>query len=418
MDRVVLVVHGIRDLGYWSDDLRNEIDALAGSERVEVKPPGYGWYSMGQFLLWPSRQANVRRFMNDYTDVVARYPKARISFIGHSNGTYILAGALQKYVSLEFDRVVLAGSVIPSNFEWARYADAPANNVGGVRNVVAGDDLVVAVFPYLFEQLRGLPFLHNSKSLDIGAAGFLGFQRESRGRYESVKFLQGGHSAFLDAPERIRAVAAYILTGDDKPLRELPHLTGPVGWISVASRLCSLVWLLLFVTVGAMGFLVVRFARRRRLAWLGGLAFAALVLLLLHHRVTVKRQPPRSTGATTPRAVPARTPGVRRPSRHVGRARPGTSKSSRSMERLSCITVRMRSSQACCSGVNAWPAVTRSKAAATRSAEFSRGDSSCAACFTIEMMSTSAFLCCSSCARWRFSTVKRWGPRPASAAAR
>jgi hypothetical protein len=66
------------------------------------------------FITYRDRQKNVRRFMDEYTENLARFPKAEtIDFIGHSNGTYILASALQRYVTMRVRRVYFGGQCEP-----------------------------------------------------------------------------------------------------------------------------------------------------------------------------------------------------------------------------------------------------------------------------------------------------------------
>ena len=109
--------------------------------------------------------------MDEYTETLAKYPNVKtIDLIGHSNGTYLMASALAHYDSLRVDKVVFAGSVVPQDFDWERVKSRIKKN-GLVRNYVAADDWVVALFPRLFE-LPILNFLGN----DIGSAGFNGFR--------------------------------------------------------------------------------------------------------------------------------------------------------------------------------------------------------------------------------------------------
>ena len=62
----------------------------------------------------------MRQFMDDYTEKMATFPNpaTKVSFIGHSNGTYILASALQNYVTLRIHRASFAGSVVPRSYPW------------------------------------------------------------------------------------------------------------------------------------------------------------------------------------------------------------------------------------------------------------------------------------------------------------
>jgi len=150
---------------------------------------------MGQFLLPRARQKYVRWFMDQYTETLARYPNVeRVDFIGHSNGTYLLGEALKKYRAMKVDRVVLGGSVLPKAYDWQQVFDR--NQVEAVRNFVADDDWVVALFPRFFE----LPLMRRLND-DLGSAGFNGFDVSKDGtgrqRLENIKFIQGGHAAFL-----------------------------------------------------------------------------------------------------------------------------------------------------------------------------------------------------------------------------
>ena len=116
---VVFVVHGIRDWGDWVTEFKKDIESRDPSVRVITSK--YGYFPMLSFLLFGNRQENVRWFVDQYVESLALYPKAeKRSFIGHSNGTYLAATALDKYQSIRFDQVYFAGSVVPSNFRWDR----------------------------------------------------------------------------------------------------------------------------------------------------------------------------------------------------------------------------------------------------------------------------------------------------------
>lgn len=94
--RLVFIVHGIRDYAAWGAALKTDIEATSNARGISlaVEPAKYGWFPMAPFLLKPDRQSKVRWFMDQYTDALATYPDAReMDFIGHSNGTYILGAA-------------------------------------------------------------------------------------------------------------------------------------------------------------------------------------------------------------------------------------------------------------------------------------------------------------------------------------
>jgi hypothetical protein len=124
---VVFVLHGIRDMGRWTAEFEEPLQTeylktRAQSGKLYVHRAGYGRFGMGPFLFLGRRQKNVRWFMDQVTELTASYPSMEeIHFIGHSNGTYILASALEKYRTLKVKRVVLAGSVIRQDFKWGQF---------------------------------------------------------------------------------------------------------------------------------------------------------------------------------------------------------------------------------------------------------------------------------------------------------
>lgn len=208
---VVFILHGIRDLGRWSASfepiLLREFRRQNGEDAtLAIASVRYGFFGMGPFILRMDRQRYVRWFMDQYTETLARYPNVkRVDFVGHSNGTYLLADALRRYHAMKIDRVVFAGSVVRRDFDWEPLV--ARGQVGFVRNYVASDDWVVALFPRFFEQ-RFLRFLGN----DIGSAGFNGFDREGAPRaaavVKNIKFIDGSHDGFLD---QIDPIVEFLL---------------------------------------------------------------------------------------------------------------------------------------------------------------------------------------------------------------
>jgi hypothetical protein len=173
VQQVVFVLHGIRDRGGWTDRLAARIleDAKTVGCNVHVRTSSYGHFPMGKFLLVGERQKNVRWFMDQYTEMLALYPNADMQFIGHSNGTYLLASALVRYSACHFQRVVFAGSVVRTDFPWDQFVGE--DRVSAVRNYVATADWVVGIFPHFYEYLPAA-FI----GADIGGGGFLGFQAQ------------------------------------------------------------------------------------------------------------------------------------------------------------------------------------------------------------------------------------------------
>ena len=163
----------------------------------------------------------------------ALYPDAlSFSYLGHSNGTYLLAAALQENPACRFDRVVFAGSVVRQDYDWEQAIRR--KQVGAMLNYVATNDKVVAVFPGALERL---PWQ------DLGSAGHNGFiqARKSDARtsgLHEIKYVAGGHSAAL-SEEQWEGIAAFICDGTvPQPKDPIPSqawsavFLGRFPWIS------------------------------------------------------------------------------------------------------------------------------------------------------------------------------------------
>jgi pimeloyl-ACP methyl ester carboxylesterase len=182
INHAIFIVHGIRDRGFWTKKIGREIRLLADKrkERVKIVNPSYGYFPIGQFILRWSRLEKVEWLMDKYVEVKRLYPNAIISFIGHSNGTYLLANALERYPFVTFHRVVFAGSMVRRNFPWAKFI---GNQVQRAFNIVASRDTVLAGVPLLLQPIH---------FFDIGTAGLTGFKSKT---VRDLRFVHGDHDA-------------------------------------------------------------------------------------------------------------------------------------------------------------------------------------------------------------------------------
>lgn len=244
--RVVFVIHGIRDVGYWTQKIARQIKSRAAKNgqlhEWATETSSYGYFPMLPFLLPWYRRRKVEWLMDQYTENLARYPCASFSFVGHSNGTYLLAKALELYPCCRFDRVVFAGSVVRRSYHWEKLLASNPPRVGAVLNFVASRDWVVAFFPKLFQDLH---------LQDLGSAGHDGFieiQGHKKSSLHQLEYVSGAHSAAIQ--ETVwQTIADFVFDGNIK-LGTAPLLEKRRGFL-VASlgRVPLLVWIGLFLVV-------------------------------------------------------------------------------------------------------------------------------------------------------------------------
>ncbi len=220
---VIFVMHGIRDYGQWTHQVKKRADAIAKEHglKIQVITPRYKRFSLLDFLCPMSRQRKVRWFLDEYTEAYARFPKARFHFIGHSYGTYLLAEALKQYAACRFDRVVFTGSVVPRRYPWDSmiHTVEARKRVEVLRNDLASDDWVVATFPRFFEQVWELTHINLA---DLGAGGVLGFE-EAAGNQHEIAYVKGQHSAAIE-PACQDSLVRFVLGFDEESKIDDPKL--------------------------------------------------------------------------------------------------------------------------------------------------------------------------------------------------
>ncbi|HEX2545053.1 MAG TPA: alpha/beta hydrolase [Ramlibacter sp.] len=275
---IVFVLHGIRDLGRWSSQFETDLRARypQRADNLLMVSPRYGYLGMGPFLFESVRRRYVRWFMDEYTETLARYPQVKpenIRFFGHSNGTYLLADALQQYRSMRVGHVVLAGTVVRSGYPWSGLGE----RVGAIRNYVGTHDWVVALFPRFFD-LPGVRALRNP----LGGGGFHGFDDC---KVQNV-MVAGAHGAFdgheqeildflMAAPAAI-APAAAACEGKKAGWKEARSIAAKLlGTIPVVLA----TWAFLVALVAYIGWRVVGAAAAPN--WPMLLVFALLVITVL-----------------------------------------------------------------------------------------------------------------------------------------
>jgi hypothetical protein len=292
VERIVFVRHGIRDDNLWAPQLRRFLCQEAATAQlppctreagkghngrfIDVNIGSYGYFGMLPFLFRGYRDDKVRKFVDDYTEAVAASgnPDVTVDFVGHSNGTYLLAAALEQYRSVRVSKVVFANSVVPQAYGWNGRDRWQVT--GPIRNYMAAGDWVVAVFPRLFE-------LHTSLG-NLGSAGFKGFLEPPA--VDGNVLLHGSHGAGI-AAANWKPIADFLFADGRAPnaqearepawlvdlLWKLPY----IGWVLAV----ALAVVLFRVVFWCARRLATRFPAWSRLPFCTAVASLAVIVLLI-----------------------------------------------------------------------------------------------------------------------------------------
>lgn len=256
---VVFVIHGIRDTGYWTQKLARRVK-LAGNKAHCINSDGqtqrrkfametstYGYFAMLPFVLYSTRRAKVEWLMDQYVENKARYPNATFSFVGHSNGTYLLAKALENYPACKFTHVVLAGSVVSSDYNWKQAITT--GRVAKIFNFVATSDWIVAIFPGTFQKFYRVGV---SRDGTIGGGGFDGFTHVDD--VNQLLYVRGGHGAAVEE-KYWDDIAHFIVNGEFSSGSKVKEGSKRPGEMALLGKLGPVVFVLIFLLVLAIGVL-------------------------------------------------------------------------------------------------------------------------------------------------------------------
>lgn len=240
---VVFVIHGIRDKGFWTQKIARKIKEFAASTNTDFVSftESYGYFAILPFLAPLVRQRKVEWLMDRYVEVRARYPHPATKFyyVGHSNGTYLAAHALDAYPAARFERIVFAGSVVRRDFDWGKFTSGAHPRVKEVLNFVATADWVVALFPKALQPFRWF---------NLGSAGHDGFDFAStQGPVYQFEYIAGRHDAAL-VESNWAALADFIVSGKQPALTSPPRASQQ-SWLWKAIGICSYVIFPVFAAV-------------------------------------------------------------------------------------------------------------------------------------------------------------------------
>jgi hypothetical protein len=154
----VISIHGIRTRGNWQKELTEELTP----EGFNYKPFDYGFFDIIRFLSPGSRDRKVDEFRDEYSQFHAVHG-VRPSVIAHSFGTLIVTRSIEKY-GLEFDRLILCGSIVRRDFEWSKWI---GTKVTRVLNDFGGRDIWARLVPFAIR--------------DAGQSGLRGFHDTAGG---------------------------------------------------------------------------------------------------------------------------------------------------------------------------------------------------------------------------------------------
>lgn len=224
---VVVLLHGIRaSKDGWVKDAKRLISEHPqgkDDKQLQVYDYSYGFFAAVEFIIPYLRHNQVRWFQNLYSDLRGQYPKAIFHFIGHSNGTYMLGHSLEKIrPGIKFGRVALAGSALPSNFDWEECFDS--GQVTEVQNHRSRKDWVIAWVA------SAVSFFFK----DVGTGGYAGFLKTPP-RMRDYAFYDGGHSRPCES-DNLPHIVRFILEGQSRPDDVDPKIFKPLPRYDILSR--------------------------------------------------------------------------------------------------------------------------------------------------------------------------------------
>ena len=181
---VCITVHGIRTKGAWQERLKKTVESKV--DTVEFHAYKYGYFTVLSFFIPFLRNVKLKHFASQLISINARGPDDKeFMFFCHSFGTYIVVKAissllLKKNEKINIRLIVLAGSVLPSDFDFNIILDGTDARIV---NDCGSDDKIL--------------FLSEAFVPNTGMAGRIGFYGLNNNRFVN-RYFKGGHSHYFE----------------------------------------------------------------------------------------------------------------------------------------------------------------------------------------------------------------------------
>lgn len=185
--RVVMTLHGIRTSAKWQKGLADEL-SRSGFQPSSID---YDYFPLRDFVRKRHRRNQVDQFCKHYTAECQKYRELLTSdgltefpsIIAHSFGTYLVAEAMKKYDHIHFDKIILAASILPTDFPWEDIL--LKNQANAIRHEYGGKDFWTRVVGVL--------------GSDVGTGGSEGYGGSWGHRFKEIKRPEFSHSDFFEA---------------------------------------------------------------------------------------------------------------------------------------------------------------------------------------------------------------------------
>ena len=118
---LAISIHGIRTRGVWQKTFATVISGTS----TKVESHDYGSYSLMRFVTPTMNARMIDKFYDWYGSTLRSYPAINLalydqrpSVVAHSLGSWILGNAMLKFDDICFDKIILAGTILPVDFDW------------------------------------------------------------------------------------------------------------------------------------------------------------------------------------------------------------------------------------------------------------------------------------------------------------
>ena len=184
--RFLFYTHGFNTRGMWKGNFTESISKGERNSNIHfiLKPWDYGTFVIQFFLPW-ARNRVIKKFTREYERIADRYGlEIKKCLVAHSFGTYLTGTALMKYPNVKFERIIYAGNILDTKFDWSYLKTTRQCNKVLIEK--STNDMIV----FLGQIYRCLPWIKW-----IGAGGRKGFNKE----YDFVEVVESksGHSGMI-----------------------------------------------------------------------------------------------------------------------------------------------------------------------------------------------------------------------------
>lgn len=138
--KILFSLSGFNSRGAWKNNFSRVISEEFSDYFIHV-PWDYGNFGFTKIISNKHKSKKIEEFQIFYNSIVDKHHDKEIYVVAHSFGSHIIGESLKRYNEIKFDKILLLGNVLDTNYPWKSLVEK--GKVKKVKSFIGGNDSAI-----------------------------------------------------------------------------------------------------------------------------------------------------------------------------------------------------------------------------------------------------------------------------------